>query len=68
MRGFSKFPWLNLSRRIRDLNRARKSAGTGGNERAGDAGDPERGVNLLAVDRDAFQALFANLPPLRVLP
>jgi hypothetical protein len=22
-------------------------------------------VNLLAVDRDAFQALFANLPPLR---
>jgi CRP-like cAMP-binding protein len=22
-------------------------------------------VNLLAVDRDAFQALFTNLPPLR---
>jgi len=23
------------------------------------------GVNVLAVDRDAFQALFSNLPPLR---
>ena len=65
MRGFSKLRWLNLSRRIRDLNRVCESVGTGGNERAGDAGDPERGINLLAVDRDAFQALFTNLPPLR---
>jgi hypothetical protein len=65
MRGFSKLRWLNLSRRIRDLNGVRESAGAGGNERAGHADDPERGVNLLAVDRDAFQALFTNLPPLR---